>query len=157
MSDLLIDVENILVNDTVQNHEEIIRKLGTLLHNNHYVKDTYTQAVLDREIIFPTGLQTTTAGFAIPHTDAEHVIKSTVAVATLDTPVIFKAMGNPEADISVTVVMMLAISDPKKVVDTLRKVISVLENEVTIEKLVKATTKLEIQSAFNEHMSNISD
>ncbi len=31
------------------------------------------------------------------------------------------AMGSPDDEISVSVVMMLAVSDPKQVVDTLRK------------------------------------
>jgi PTS system galactitol-specific IIA component len=73
MNEIQISLENILVNEIVDNNEEIIRRLGQLLHNNGYVKDSYTQAVLDREIIFPTGLQTKSLGFAIPQTDADHV------------------------------------------------------------------------------------
>ena len=148
MDEIIISKNLVLVNETVQSSEEIIRKLGKLLLEEKYVKDSFVEAVLDREKIFPTGLQTTTIGFAIPHTDSEHVLKSTVAIATLKSPVTFIAMGSPGVEISVSIVMMLAISDPKKVVDTLRKVISVLENEVTIDKLVKATTKQEIQRRF---------
>ena len=157
MEELKISADNILVNETAQNSEEIIRRLGELLYNNKYVKSTYIQAVLDREKEFPTGLQTTTIGFAIPHSDAKHVRKSTIAVATLDVPVIFKAMDNPEADILVTIVMMLAISDPKRVVDTLTKVISILEYEATINKIIKASTKQEIQEAVSDHIRKISE
>jgi PTS system galactitol-specific IIA component len=157
MDEIIIREDLVLVNETVQSSEEIIRKLGKLLLEEKYVKDSFIEAVLDREKIFPTGLQTTTIGFAIPHTDAEHVLKSTVAIATLKSPVIFMAMGSPEDEISVSIVMILAISDPKKVIDTLTKVISILQNEATIDELINATTKLEIQGAFNEHMHNISD
>ncbi len=157
MDEIIIREDLVLVNETVQSSEEIIRKLGKLLLEEKYVKDSFVEAVLDREKIFPTGLQTTTIGFAIPHTDAEHVLKSTVAIATLKSPVTFMAMGSPEDEISVSIVMILAISDPKKVIDTLTKVISILQNEATIDELINATTKLEIQGAFNEHMHNISD
>lgn len=157
MDEIIISEDLVLVNETVQSSEEIIRKLGKLLLEEKYVKDSFVEAVLDREKIFPTGLQTTTIGFAIPHTDAEHVLKSTVAIATLKSPVTFMAMGSPEDEISVSIVMILAISDPKKVIDTLTKVISILQNEATIDELINATTKLEIQGAFNEHMHNISD
>ena len=157
MDEIIISEDLVLVNETVQSSEEIIRKLGKLLLEEKYVKDSFVEAVLDREKIFPTGLQTTTIGFAIPHTDAEHVLKSTVAIATLKSPVTFMAMGSPEDEISVSIVMILAISDPKKVIDTLTKVISILQNEATIDELINATTKLEIQGAFNEHMRNISD
>ena len=157
MDEIIISEDLVLVNETVQSSEEIIRKLGKLLLEEKYVKDSFVEAVLDREKIFPTGLQTTTIGFAIPHTDAEHVLKSTVAIATLKSPVTFMAMGSPEDEISVSIVMMLAISDPKKVIDTLTKVISILQNEATIDELINATTNIEIQGAFNEHMRNISD
>lgn len=155
MEELKISTDNILVNEIVQNNEEIIRKLGELLYKNKYVKDTYVQAVLDREKEFPTGLQTTTVGFAIPHSKAKHVRKSTVAVATLNSPVMFKAMDNPEVDIPVSVVMMLAISDPEMVIDTLTKVISILEYEATIEKIINATAKQEIQEAVSNHIHKI--
>ena len=157
MKEIQISLENILVNEIVDSNEEIILRLGQLLHKNGFVKDSYTQAVLDREIIFPTGLQTKSLGFAIPHTDAEHVEITTVAIATLEKPVIFRAMGSPDEEISVSVVMMLAVSNPKQVVDTLVKVISILENEVTIEKLENATTSVEIFDAFNEHIRKISN
>ena len=157
MDEIIISEDLVLVNEAVQSSEEIIRKLGKLLLEEKYVKDSFVEAVLDREKIFPTGLQTTTIGFAIPHTDAEHVLKSTVAIATLKSPVTFMAMGSPEDEISVSIVMMLAISDPKKVIDTLTKVISILQNEATIDELINATTNIEIQGAFNEHMRNISD
>lgn len=156
MSEIAINVNNILVNESAPSREAVIRKLGSLLYENKYVKDTFVEAVLDREIIFPTGLQTATVGFAIPHTDAEHVLKSTVAIATMKSPVTFMGMGYPDTEISVSIVLMLAISDPKKVMDTLTKVVSILENAATIKKLVNAVSELEIYDAFNEHMQNIS-
>lgn len=157
MSEIKINADNILVNDSAQSREAIIRQLGGLLYEHKYVKDTFVEAVLEREIIFPTGLQTATVGVAIPHTDAEHVIKSTVAIATLKSPVIFMGMGYPDTEIPVSIVLMLAISDPKKVIDTLTKVISILENAATIDNLVNAVTELDIHDAFNEHMQNISE
>jgi len=157
MEELDINLVNILVKETAQTSEEIICKLGGLLYNNKYVKDTYVQAVLDREKVFPTGLQTTRTGFAIPHTDSKHVNRSAVAVATLNSPVMFKAMDDIEVDIPVTVVMMLAVSDPKMVIETLTKVISILENESALDKIIQATTKLEIQEALNDHIQKMTE
>ena len=154
---LAIEKENILVKAHASNSDEIIRQLGALLFNNGFVKDTYIQAVLDREKIYPTGLQTNILGFAIPHTDTEHVNKPAVAIATLDQPVIFQAMDNPEVEISVNIVMMLAISDPKSVVNVLRKVISILEDEPALSILLKATTKEEIKQAVYMHIDSVVD
>jgi len=154
---LAIETENILVKAHVNNSDEIMRQLGSLLFQNGFVKDTYIQAVLDREKIFPTGLQTNILGFAIPHTDTEHVNKPAVAIATLDQPVTFRAMDNLEVEIPVNIVMMLAISDPKSVVNVLRKVISILEDEPALFILLKATTKEEIKQAVYLHIGSMVD
>ncbi len=155
MDEIIIDKDSILVNDTAHNSEEIIRKLGGMLFKKQYVKESYIQAVLEREKVFPTGLQTMTIGFAIPHADSQHVLQSTVAVATLTTPIIFKAMDNPDVDIPVSMVMMLAIDDPDKVVETLTKIISIVEDEGTLSQIMDATTKQEIQQAVSDHLKKI--
>jgi len=157
MDELVVSAENILVNETAQNSEEIIRKLGGLLYNHKYVKDTYIQAVLDREKVFPTGLQTAALGIAIPHTDSEHVFRSAVAIATLSSPVIFKAMDNPDVDIAVRVVIMLAVSDPGQVISTLTKVVSILEYQSTIDRIISSKTTTEIQAAVSDHIRMVTE
>jgi PTS system galactitol-specific IIA component len=152
---IAIDERNILVNLKVANRTEAICRLGGLLYDNGYVKETYVQAVLDREEIFPTGLQTTLLGMAIPHTDTEHVIHPSIAIATLKEPVIFQGMGMPDLSIPVKIVMMLAIHDPKKVVNTLRSVISILENEPVLKALIKATSKNEIKEIVGNHIQEM--
>jgi PTS system galactitol-specific IIA component len=153
---MAIDEKLILVKESVSSREEIIRKLGDLLYNNNYVKDTYTQAVLDREVIYPTGLQARVAGVAIPHTDTDHVISPAVAVATLQEPVIFKGMGAPDNEISVDIVMMLAIHDPNLVVKVLRNVIFILEDDQSLAALQSATSKVEIKQIIENHIKTLS-
>lgn len=156
MSDeIILSPDLVLVNETAENSTQIIEKLGGLMRSAGYVKDSYIQAAIDREKVFPTGLQTTRCGFAIPHTDSIHVNQTAVGVATLKSPVIFKAMDNPENAIEVRVVMMLAVSDPNKVVETLTTIISILENESKIDKILKAKSKEEIFKAVHEHMEEI--
>jgi len=153
---MAIDEKLILVKESVSSREEIIRKLGDLLYSNKYVKDTYTQAVLDREVIYPTGLQARVAGVAIPHTDTDHVISPAVAVATLQEPVIFKGMGAPDNEISVDIVMMLAIHDPNLVVKVLRNVIFILEDDQSLAALQSATSKEEIKQIIENHIKTLS-
>ena len=154
-----MDIEegNILVKARAESAEEIIRRLGELLYQNGYVKDSFTQAVLDREVIYPTGLQTQLLGFAIPHTDTEHVNRPAVAVATLEGTVNFRAMDNPEVLVPVSIVMMLAISDPKSVVNVLRKVISILENEPALRGLAAASSAREVREIIFDHIKSLAD
>lgn len=151
-NDLAIDESIILVKETVTDKEEIIRKLGGLLFDNGFVKDTYIQAVIDRELVYPTGLKARVTGVAVPHTDTQHVIKPAVAIATLKTPVIFNGMGAPETEVTVDIVLMLAIHDPKLVVNVLRKVIFVIEDDKSLKNLLAANSKTEIKTIMRTHI-----
>lgn len=149
--------ENILVQVQAGSREEIITQLGSLLFEYGCVKDTFVQAVLDREKVYPTGLQTSILGFAIPHTDTEHVNSPALAIATLREPVVFQAMGDPDTSVSVRVVMMLAISDPKAVVHVLRKVISILEDSEALTGLLGASSREEIRRIVHTHIQKMRD
>ena len=155
VENMTINEENIVRMLQAGDREEVIRRLGGLLFQHGYVKETYVQAVLEREKVFPTGLQTNLLGMAIPHTDTEHVIKPALAIATLAHPVIFQAMGNPEAEVPVTVVMMLAISDPKAVIPVLRSVLFILEKGETLNALTQATTEIEIKAVIQNHIQSM--
>jgi len=155
--ELSIEEHLILVKEKATSREEIIRKLGSMLFKYGYVKDTYTQAVLDREIEYPTGLQARVTGVAIPHTDTEHVLKPAVAIATLDDPVLFNGMGMPDTKVKVDIILMLAIHDPKLVVSTLRKVIFILEDDEALKNMGLAKTKLEIKSIMINHIQTLAN
>ena len=150
--ELVIDEKIILVKELIKDKEEIIRKLGGLLQTNGFVKETYTQAVFDRELVYPTGLKARVTGVAVPHTDTIHVNKPAVAIATLKDPVIFNGMGAPETEVSVDIVLMLAIHDPKQVVNVLRKVIFVIEDDEALKNLQAANTKKEIKDIMQAHI-----
>ncbi|MDP2964773.1 MAG: PTS sugar transporter subunit IIA [Pelolinea sp.] len=149
---LTIDEKLILVKEPVKDKEDIIRRLGGLLFSNGFVKDTYTQAVYDRELVYPTGLKARVTGVAVPHTDTQHVNKPAVAIATLQDPIIFNGMGAPDTEISVDIVLMLAINDPKQVVNVLRKVIFVIEDDEALKKMLAATSKMEIKDIMHAHI-----
>jgi len=155
--DFSIDEKLILVKEQVNSREEIINKLGNLLFDNGFVKDSYTQAVLDRERTYPTGLQARVAGVAVPHTDTEHVIKPAIAIATLKEPLIFHMMGSPESEVNVEIVIMLAVHDAKLVIPVLRKVIFILENDQALTNIKIATTKTEIKNAMLDHIQSLAE
>lgn len=125
--------------------EEVVTALGNLLEEAGYVKDTFVRAALTREQSMPTGLPLMgDANAAIPHTDIEHVLKPGVALATLTKPVVFQNMANPEESVSVKIVFLLALDQPKAQIEMLQEIAGVLQNPELIEKLVKADTPDEI-------------
>jgi len=151
-----IDEKLILVKAAFNTREEIITKLGGLLFENGFVKDSYTQAVLNREITYPTGLPARMAGVAVPHTDTDHVIKPAIAIATLANPITFYMMGSPETEVQVEIVIMLAVHDAKLVIPVLRKVIFILEDDEALLKMKNAATKTEIKNAMVDHIQSLS-
>lgn len=155
VENITIHEENIVVKMEAADRVEVICQLGGLLFQHGYVKETYVKAVLDREEVFPTGLQTNLLGMAIPHTDTEHVIKPALAIATLAHPVTFQAMGSPETEVPVTIVMMLAISDPKVIIPMLRSVLFILEKGETLKALTQATSELEIKAVMQSHIQSM--
>lgn len=126
------------------NKEEILDSMSNLLYQTGFVKEGYIQAIKEREKIFPTGLNTTTFGIAIPHTDSKHVNQATIAVGVLKEPVIFQEMGAEEIEVPVRLVFMLAIKEPEKQLETLQSVISLIENEEKMNALVHTKNESDV-------------
>lgn len=131
------------------NKETVLDTISQLLYKNGYVKESYRQAIKDREAVFPTGLNTTTYGIAIPHTDSKHVNEATIAVGILKHPVTFQEMGAEEVEVPVRLVFMLAIKEPDKQLETLQSVISLIENEEKMNALVHSENESDVIQLLN--------
>jgi PTS system galactitol-specific IIA component len=140
----LINKELVLLDIEANDKVDLLTKLSSILKEKGYVKKSYVNAVVEREKVFPTGLITESGGVAIPHTDAEHVEKSTILFAKLKKPVTFKEMGNNKNDVSAEMVFMLAISDPSKQAPTLSKLMSIFVNKSLLLKLKNSKDSKEI-------------
>ena len=69
----LLDPEAIVLGSDASTNEEIIRVLAGRLEALGYVKSSYADAVVRREMTIPTGLPLERAdNVAVPHTDPEH-------------------------------------------------------------------------------------
>lgn len=127
-----------------ESSEDVIRHLFEKLHSLHYVKESYLEAVLEREKEYPTGLPLTKTGVAIPHTDSEHVLKPTIAISVLNKPVTFSVMGSPDTKIDVEIVLMLAISDPQKQILMLQRLMAIFQDEQAMEVIKSAQREEEV-------------
>ncbi len=142
----------ILIKEHANHREEIIRKLGALLYKQKFVKNSYVNAVLEREKVFPTGIATKVTGVAIPHTDSIHVKKSAIAIATLENPISFDAMGYPGKTVdNVAVIMMLAIVDPKKIMNVIRLISKILVDEDILNCILHASNAQVLKKIFFDY------
>ena len=132
--------------------EEAIRKVGQIFLDNGFVKDTYIDAVVAREKVYPTGLQLADMGVAMPHTDPPHVYKSGVCVAKLAKPVTFIHMGTEDQPVEAEMLFMMAITDPSQHLETLSKVMNVFQKPEIAKEFKDATTNEELYKVAYKHI-----
>ena len=129
---------------------EVLTRLSNRLIAEGYVKESFTQAILERETEFSTGLPGLGRGVAIPHADPEHVNASVIAVGILRNPVQFKMMGNHDETIDVEVVFMLALKESHSHMSVLQSLMDVIQNENLLKQIKEAATQdtlLQLMSA----------
>ena len=106
----LLHPEAIFVNLDAADSTAVITELGNRLLKLGAVKEGFVEATLAREASMPTGLPLMGEfNAALPHVDIEYVNRPALALATLTRPVIFKNMVNPDEDVPVSLVIMLAL------------------------------------------------
>lgn len=143
MSDTLastINPDAIALGVTASTGEEVIRLLAARLEKLGYVRSSYADAVVAREAKLPTGLPIgRDANVAVPHTDPQHVIKPGVAVATLSSPVAFANMEDPDENVPVGLVFMLAINDKDRQIEMLQQIMEIIQSPQKIDALTQAS------------------
>lgn len=123
--------------------DDIFEALGGELVKQGYCKETYVQALKNREAEFPTGINTGEKGVAIPHTDVSHVNKKGIAIATIKNPVSFMEMGTDDEYVNVQVVFMLAV-DEKGHLELLQAILGILQDQEVLNQLIEAKAAEEI-------------
>lgn len=132
----LINEELVVTNLEVNNQEDVFKILFEKLFKNGYVKESFLEGIVNREKSYPTGLLLGKNNVAIPHTDAEHVLKPAIALATLARPVIFKNMANPQEEVPVKIVFMLALNSPHSQVEMLQQLVNLFQNEDILKQIL---------------------
>ena len=132
-----------------KNSDEIFEALGGELVKQGYCKESYVQALKDREAEFPTGINMGEKGVAIPHTDVSHVNKKGIAIATLKEPVSFVEMGTDDEFVNAQVIFMLAV-DEKGHLELLQAILGILQDQETLTKLTEAKDAEEIIEIIKE-------
>lgn len=136
--------ELVLLNYEAGGRDEVLQALAALLLEDGATKDTYLAALLKREAEFPTGLPTEGIKVALPHAGAEHVNYSALAVAILSSPVKFYRMDEPQTELDVEVVLMLANADPNEQVQTLRRLCEMFGEPEALQALKAAGTASDV-------------
>ena len=141
----------IFIDPPADNRDALLNLMGSLMQEKGYAEAAFTQAVIKREEGYPTGLSTGCFNFAVPHTDACHVIKQAVAVAKLGRPVPFAAMGMEEGTVEAEYVFLLLLRNDGAQVALLQKLMNMCSDEAVTARLKKAQTPREVYGIIREY------
>ncbi|MFZ7119388.1 MAG: PTS sugar transporter subunit IIA [Eubacteriaceae bacterium] len=147
----------VLVGVEASTDVDAIEKVASNLLEQGLVKESYINAIKEREKVFATGLPTEGYGVAVPHTDVEHVNEQSICIATLKKPVSFKVMGSIDETVDVSVMFMLALKEPHSQLAMLQAVIGIVQKPEILEKISNEKDPEVIYNIVLDELNNMDD
>ena len=127
------------------NQEQLFDQVATLLEEKKVVTDTYRSALIEREKMFPTGLDMEFLGkdlpnVAIPHTDTIHnLTENVVVVVRLAKPVTFHNMIAPDKEVEVSLLFFIINNSSSSQTNILAQLMDFFTGNGHLEALSKIT------------------
>jgi PTS system galactitol-specific IIA component len=156
VKEAVVKIEDLLTEDCiienleVSSKEEALRVMCNILVSKGHVKDSFPDAILERERLYPSGLPMEGHKIAIPHTDAAHVNKSTILFARLARPLEFSSMGEPNKKLQIQLISMFAVAEKKEIGKMLEVLISSYSNNEVLDAILKAPSAKAIYNILYE-------
>ncbi len=130
--------------------EELLRETARLFLEAGAVKESYADALIERETNYPTGLYLGDVNFAIPHTYPEHICTQQVAIVVPEKRVEFMCMEDPDEMVPVDLLvcpMMEKMDANVKILPSMMKYFAAEEN---IRAIISAADAAEVISLIRE-------
>ena len=126
------------------NQEQLFDQVATLLEEKKVVTDTYRSALIEREKMFPTGLDMEFLGkdlpnVAIPHTDTIHNLTENVVVVRFAKPVTFHNMIAPDKEVEVSLLFFIINNSSSSQTNILAQLMDFFTGNGHLEALSKLT------------------
>ena len=151
---VLLKKELIKVGVEAKDAEEALKTVAQGFVDAGYAKDSFPQAVCDREVVFATGLPAVGMDIASPHSDSIHVNQTCIGIATIKNPVEFKMMGSPEITLHPKILFMLAIAEAHAQIEMLQKLMGILQEEELLKACYACTTADEVYDLMAERIGD---
>lgn len=129
--------------------DELFQVIADHLQKLGYVTTAYLKAITDRETVFPTGLNTSTCGLALPHTDSDYIMQEGIAFVRLKQPVRFKEMVTNEP-VDVKLLFFLLVKNKAEQVKVLSDLVGKFSNTVFLSALLTAQDQAEVLGILEE-------
>lgn len=144
MSGIAFNTDLVMLFEGEHTYQDVEQAMAEHLMELGYAKDTYAAAIAEREVGFPTGLEVGEYNAAMPHCDVVNVNEAAVCVGVLKEPVDWRRMDDPDATCKVSLVTMLALSEPHAHLEMLQKVVGLIQDQELMGKIAGASSTQEV-------------
>lgn len=124
--------------------DEVLTNIANLLVEKGIAKESFPAALLAREREYPTGLNLGEINLAIPHAHPEHINEITVTIAVPKHPVVFQDMGDPESDVTVSVVVCLTLAKADDNIKMLPALMEFFAQEEHLRAILSSTDPAQV-------------
>jgi len=124
----------IFINESYKDCFEFLESISDRLIQAGYVKESFKNAIIEREKVFPTGLPVEPIGVAIPHCDSEHVNNPGIVLVKFKDDVKFNNMDG-SGEVNVRIAFVLLVKEKHKQVAVLQKLMEVISNQDILMKI----------------------
>ncbi|MGL5968866.1 MAG: PTS galactitol transporter subunit IIA [Kluyvera sp.] len=128
--------------------QQALAHIGEEMLAKGVVHESYPQALLEREAVFPTGIALERHAVAIPHCEATHAKSPAIYLIRPDKPVHFQ-QADDDAEIGVSLIIALIVENPTAQLKLLRRLFSELQNPNVLDALLSAPDA-ELAARFRE-------
>lgn len=154
--DAIFTKELIFTDLKAENAQSLLGMIAEKMVLQGLVTKDFGNAVKAREEMYPTGLPTMGLGVAMPHTDAEYVVKESFSVSLLSEPVVFKEMGSSGQSVFVHIVFMLALKDNHTQLDMLHGIVNIIQKPEFLQALYQEKNKSKIHDMIVKELESVS-
>lgn len=145
-----LNADLVFINHDAMTNKELFEKVYLKAKDLGFVRQDFLERISQREETFPTGLQLEGYGVAIPHTDAECVLKEFIAVLVNKEPVVFKNMEDPNQEVATNLVFMLGLNQAHAQLEMLQKLMVFIQDKDKVQALLAETQDSEIINIIKE-------
>ncbi|PHP52917.1 PTS sugar transporter subunit IIA [Actinomyces ruminis] len=124
----------------VKDQEDFFDRIATELLRAGYIRESFREALVERERKYPTALPTSPEAVAIPHSDVEHIIRPFIASVRLAKPIDWREMGNDDVIHPVRFIFVLGFVQEDRHVEVLQIMLQAFQDPAFMEQLSEAQT-----------------
>ena len=118
--------------------EELLRSVAARLYAAGVVNEGYADALVKREISYPTGLPIGKFNLALPHTYPQYICEYAVVIAVPSHPVAFRSMEDADETVVVSLLVCPLLEKMDENIKLLPSLMTFFANEQTIAELAAA-------------------